>query len=162
MLAEPEAGIGAQLSYLGGPARTVVVQFSTEEPTGFRSEVAERILDVASTWLLFPRYGGLPHFGLGEEDYQWAAVEFGPTERRLLAEYLSTRPMDFASPGLDLYALANDGQVLMIWDHHTEQDGLEVQLQRVDDAATLVASLCSFGSQLEVFSKTWGEGKADD
>jgi hypothetical protein len=156
----PEAGIGGQLHYPEGPARTVVVQFSDGDLAAFRIGVAKRVLDVAETWFLFPRYGSLPDFGLLDEDDQSMAVEFGPDARVLLAEYLATRPMDFAKPGLDLYAVTKDGQVLVTWDHHTEEDGLCIQLLRVEEATKLVASLCSFGSELEVFSRVWGDGRA--
>ena len=40
-------------------------------------------------------------------------------------------------------------------------DRLSVDLQHVRDAVTVVASLCDFGTELEVYSKTWGERGAD-
>jgi hypothetical protein len=158
---DPEVGIGRQLHYPKGPARTVVVQFLDGDPTAYRSGVAKRVLDIADTWFLFPRYGALPDFGLLDVNDQSVAVEFGPDARALLAEYLATRPMEFGKSGLDLYAVTKEGQVLVTWDHHTEQDGLCVQLLRVDEATKLVASLCSFGSELAVFSKVWGDGRPD-
>jgi len=160
-MADPKAGIGRELHYSGGPARTVVVQFSDKDPIGFRSGVAKRILDIADVWLLFPRHGALPSFGLVELNEDSIAIEFGPEERGSLAEYLATRPMGFDKHGLDLYAIAKDGQALLIWDHHTEDEGLSVDLQHVRDAVAVVASLCGFGTELEMYSKTWGEGGAD-
>jgi hypothetical protein len=103
----------------------------------------------------------VPALGLVEVNAESVAVEFSRDERQLLAEYLVTRPMVFGVPGLDLYAVASEGQALLTWDHHTQQDGLCVQLQRVQDATTLVAALCSFGSELAVFSRVWGNGDSD-
>lgn len=156
-----EVGIGRELHYPENPARVVVVQFLKTDTNAFRCGVAERVLDVADTWFLFPRYGALPSLGLVEFNDESVAVRFANDERRSLAEYLATRPIRPGELGFDLYAVASEGQALVTWDHHTEDDGLSVQLQRVNDAAKLVASLCAFGSELQVFSKTWGDGGAD-
>ena len=153
-----EVRIGRELHYPENPARVVVVQLSKTDTTAFRCGVAERVLDVADTWFLFPRYGALPSLGLVEFNDQSVAVRFGNDERRSLAQYLATRPIRPGECDADLYAVASEGQALVTWDHHTEDDGLSVQLQRAKDAAKLVASLCAFGSELQVFSKTWGDG----
>ncbi len=119
-MSAPSMGIGRQLSYATNPAHVLVVHFVDRDPTTYRCGVTERILDAAKSWLLFPRYGALPNFGLREVNAATAAVEFGIEERRSLAEYLTTRPMEFGKPGLDLYAVAPDGQILVTWDHHTK------------------------------------------
>jgi len=160
-MSDPSVAIGRELSYLDTPVRTVVVQFADDDSSPFRSGVAERVLDIADTWFLFPRHGALPGLGLVEVNPESTAIEFGRDARRSLAEYLVTRSMQFGTPGLDLYAVASDGQALVTWDHHTQNEGLCVQLQRVNDATKLVASLCNFGSEFEVLSKVWGGGGSD-
>jgi len=160
-MSDPNGRIGRELSYLQTPVRTVVVQLADNDPSPFRSGVAERVLGIADTWFLLPRYGVLPGLGLVEVNPESTAIEFGRDERRSLAEYLATRPMKFGTPGLDLYAVASDGQALVTWDHHTQDDGLCVQLQRVNDATKLITALCNFGSEFEVLSKVWGESGND-
>jgi hypothetical protein len=159
-MSDPNLGIGRELSYLDTPARTVVIHFADDASSPFRSAIAERVLDIADAWFLFPRYDALPSLELIEVNAESTAIEFGRDARRSLAEYLATRPMQFGIPGLDLYAVASEGQALITWDHHTQDEGLSVQLQRVNDATKLAASLCSFGSEFEVLSKVWGEGGA--
>jgi hypothetical protein len=69
--------------------------------------------------------------------------------------------MDIGAISCDLYALSGSGKTLLTWDHHTEDDGLCVQLQRVSDATALLTYLNEFGAELNLFYAEKGTRRPD-
>jgi hypothetical protein len=59
--------------------------------------------------------------------------------------------MAMGSVSQDIYLVGGDGNVLVTWDHHTENEGLRVELRDVKQSSTLLADLNKFGVELEVF-----------
>jgi hypothetical protein len=147
-IADPRHHVGNELSFAQPPARTLVIY------VGKRAErVAEIVLAILSledTWLLIPRYGDASHLGFGAMEAGTGALSFAPSEYGLLGRYLRERPMDLGAVSADLYVLGSSGNVLATWDHHTDDEGLSVQLRRVDDSNRLLLSLNGVGAEMQV------------
>ena len=149
--ADPRAGVGRELTFLDEPPRRVVVHFGAGDSERYRCDVTDRILALAESWLLVPRHAPVARLGLLAADASAAAIRFAGTERASLSTFLSTRPVDLAAVAADLYAVAVTGNVLLTWDHHTAEEGLEIQLRHVADASNLLAALNELGTELELF-----------
>ena len=54
-----------------------------------------------------------------------------------------------ASP--DLYLVSGSGAVLVTWEHHTEDEGLEINVAEVDESSRLLTKLNAIGAELELF-----------
>jgi hypothetical protein len=108
-------------------------------------------LSFEESWLLVARYG--PASGLGSFTVQpeTEALVFDASERERLCEYLCTRDMALGSVSTDIYLVSADGNVLVTWDHHTEDEGLSVELRNVKQSSALLSDLNTFGAELEVF-----------
>ena len=59
--------------------------------------------------------------------------------------------MSFDSPGIDLYVLSKNGNVLITWDHHTADEGLRIELHSISDASRLLVSLNELGAELDLY-----------
>jgi hypothetical protein len=148
-VADPARHIGRQLAFARPPARTVVVHLG--DAADHVAKVLSIVLSSDGAWFLIPRYGTAAQLGLVEAKAEVAAVSFAPSERTFLARYLCERPMDLGSTSADLYALGASGSVLVTWDHHTADEGLTVELCRVDDSNRLLVSLNELGAEMEVY-----------
>src|SRR5262245_1190604 len=131
--ADPRSGIGKQLTYTKGPRRTIVIHFAESDAREYVETAMQTVLNVEDEWLLVPRHGSASDLGLIEGDEDASAVLFGPNERSRLGKYLCTRPMDLGAHTSDLYAISASGHILVTWDHHTADEGLDVQLLNVKD-----------------------------
>ena len=58
--------------------------------------------------------------------------------------------MDIGAASVDVYLLGASGNVLLTWDHHTADDGLSVQLRRIEDSNHLLVSLNEIGTEMEI------------
>ena len=150
-VADPETGIGRELTYHAYPRRIVVVHFAEDEKLEYLVGATSRILELDEEWILLTRYGAPSDLDILPADPNMAAIAFGPADRARLADYLCTRPTDLASVSADLYTLGASGRTLVTWDHHTADEGLDVRLQSVAEASRLLVSLNDFGAELEVF-----------
>lgn len=152
--ADPSVGIGRELSYSDGPLRTVAVHFVAADSPSYRCDVVTRILELEDGWCLATRFGRVADLDLVETDRSTAALHFSSEQRSSLAEYLVTRPIDepIGHPSTDLYAVSDSGRILVTWDHHTEDDGLRVELRSTRQASRLLSALCDLGTELELFS----------
>jgi hypothetical protein len=159
--ADPSIGIGRELSFTDGPSRTIVVHLGTDDPAEYFRKITNRVLSLENDWLLVPRHGSVSGLRLLPNGKAAAAIRFTITERAALSEYLCTRPMDIGAISCDLYALSGSGKTLLTWDHHTEDDGLCVQLQRVSDATALLTYLNEFGAELNLFYAEKGTRRPD-
>lgn len=149
--AEPNLGIGRELTYLRPPLRTVVVHFGRSDQPSYISKVLSIVLSLEKTWLLIPRYGAASKLALIEGSPDVAAVSFGPSEREKLATFLRERPKGVGSISSDLYVVSATGNILVTWDHHTLDEGLSVKLRQVKESSRLLALLNDLGTELEVF-----------
>jgi hypothetical protein len=150
-VADAKTGIGRALTYDVYPRRIVVVHFAENEKLEYLVGAISRILELDEEWILLTRYGTPSDLDILPADPNMAAIAFGPADRDRLADYLCTRPTDLASVSADLYILGASGRTLMTWDHHTADEGLDVQLQSVAESSRLLVSLNDFGAELEVF-----------
>lgn len=149
--AGPELRIGRELRYHPTARRTVVIHFGPKDSTGYVSGVVSILLSSEESWLLVARYG--PAFRLGALTIQpdAEALVFDASERERLCAYLCTRDMAMGSVSQDIYLLGADGNVLVIWDHHTEDEGLRVEMRDAKQSSALLSDLNTFGAELEVF-----------
>jgi hypothetical protein len=149
-VAAPERGIGRELNYQPPARRIVVVQFGPNDSTGYLAQAVSIVLSVEESWLLVPRYGSASQ--LGNFTTQAAeALVFPPSERERLCTYLCSRNMAMGAVSQDIYLIGADGNVLVAWDHHMEDEGLRVDLRDVKQSTALLADLNTFGAELEVF-----------
>jgi hypothetical protein len=149
--ADPSLGIGRELSFIEGPARTIVVHFGSEDSEQYRRDVTDRILALEDSWLLVPRHAAVGSLGILAGDTDAAAIRFDGDERASLSNYLCTRAVDIAAVSADLYAVSASGSVLLTWDHHTAEEGLDLQFRRVPDAGRVLGALNDLGAELELF-----------
>jgi hypothetical protein len=148
--ADPERGIGRELTYRPSPLRALVIHFGESDSPDYVTRVLSIVLSSRESWLLIPRRG--PASGLGISDVLEAeALAFGPSERGRLCAYLCERDTSLSSAAADLYVLSADGDVMITWDHHTADEGLGIDLRDVNTASRLLADLNSVGVELELF-----------
>lgn len=143
--------IGNELTYVKAPLRTIVISLPVGHSKANVEDIIVRILSLEDEWLLIPRYGTASNLGFPECHAEEPAISFEASERQLLATYLCSRPMSLATATADLYVLSGSGRKLIVWDHHTDEAGLDVQLVDVDAASQLLVSLNEFGTELEVY-----------
>jgi hypothetical protein len=149
--AGPELRVGREVSYHPPARRTVVIQFARKDSAGYVSGVVSILLSSEESWLLVARYGPASQLGALTTEPEAEALVFAPSERDRLCAYLCTRDMAMGSVSQDIYLVGGDGNVLVTWDHHTEDEGLRVDLRDVKQSSTLLADLNIFGVELEVF-----------
>ena len=149
--ADPERGIGRELIYRDPARRTVVVYVGENISRQHVSRIVSVLLSSQDAWLLIPRYGSVSSLGFPSIPPAADALLFGAAERDDLSAYLCTRDMDLRSASCDLYLVGASGTVLVTWDHHTSDEGLEINLRDVDEAGSLLAKLNTIGAELELF-----------
>jgi len=149
--ADPSGRIGKQLTYSVPVPRMVVLHLAERDAEAYVLDAVLRVLELSGEWLLTPRYGSASDLGLVDKSIPTAAVSFGPSEHPQLGHYLCTRPMSFDSPGIDLYVLSKNGNVLITWDHHTADEGLSIELLSISDASRLLVSLNELGAELDLY-----------
>jgi hypothetical protein len=152
VVAAPERGIGRELNYQPPARRIVVVQFGPDDSTGYLAQVVSIVLSAEESWLLMPRYGSASQLGDFTTQSDAEALVFAPSERERLCAYLCSRDMAMGAISQDIYLVGADGNVLVAWDHHMEDEGLRVDLRDVKQSTALLADLNTFGAELEVFS----------
>jgi len=150
-LADERLHIGRELSYQPPPLRTVVVHFAEQDTEQYLYAAVLRILELADEWLLMPRYGFASDLGLLKSSSDMAAISFGSFEKTQLASYLCGREMEIGAVSTDLYILSATGHILVVWDHHTADEGIKIQLCCIDDASRLLVALNELGAELELY-----------
>jgi hypothetical protein len=149
--ADPDAGIGRELTYRDSPRRTIVVYVGENISREHVSRIVSVILSSEESWLLIARYGSPSMLGLASVSPEADALVFRAAEVRDLTAYVCTRDMSLGSARADLYLVSGSGTVLVTWDHHTSEDGLEIQLRNVDETGALLTKLNAVGAELELF-----------
>lgn len=144
-------GVGNELTYVKPPLRTIVISLPTGHSKANVEGIIARVLSLEDEWLLIPRYGNASNLGFPECQTEEPAIAFGASERQRLTTYLCSRPMSLETCTADLYVLSGSGRKLIVWDHHTAEAGLDVQLVDIDAASQLLVSLNEFGAELEVY-----------
>ena len=147
----PERHIGRELSYRPPARRTIVVHFGPNDSAGYVSGIVSLLLASEESWLLVPRYGAASQLGDFTTDDEAEALLFDPSERERLCRYVCTRDMALGSASQDIYLVSADGNVLITWDHHTEDEGLSIEVRDVRQSSGLLTDLNTFGAELEVF-----------
>jgi hypothetical protein len=94
-VADAALGIGRELTYIDAVGRAVILHFAKRDPQSYVRDATTRILELASEWLVVPRYGPVLDLGLLDSPAQLAAVSFGAPERGHLADYLPSRLLKF-------------------------------------------------------------------
>jgi hypothetical protein len=148
MADDPDLGVGREMSFAQPAVRTLLVHL------GDRAEHVEKILltilAMEERWLLINRHGSVAQLGIAANAERAAALCFCSTEHDFLARYLCERAMDIGAASVDVYSLGASGNVLLTWDHHTADDGLSVQLRRIEDSNHLLVSLNEIGTEMEI------------
>jgi hypothetical protein len=149
--ADPERGIGRELTYRPPSLRAVVIHFGDADPPEYVTRVLSIVLSTRESWLLIPRRGPASGLGISDVGLEAEAFAFAASERGRLCTYLCERDTSLSSVSADLYALSGDGDVLITWDHHTADEGLGIDLRDVNTTSRLLADLNSVGVELELF-----------
>jgi hypothetical protein len=149
--ADPERGIGRELSYRPTSPRLVVIHFGDSDSLEYMTRILSIVLSTRESWLLIPRRGPASGLGLSDAALEAEALVFGLPERGRLCAYLCERDKSLSSVSADLYALSADGDVMVTWDHHTADEGLQIDLRDVNTTSRLLADLNSAGVELELF-----------
>lgn len=145
------AGVGRELRYRDNPHRLIVIHLADTDSVSYCIDVMSRILDLDEEWVLVTRYGSVADLGLRDGVEDAKGLSFPSAERNQLATYLCSRSIDLASVSADLYVLSSTGQVMVTWDHHSADEGIQVGLQSVEDAGRLLTMLNQLGVELELF-----------
>ena len=153
-IAAPERGVGRELSYRPSALRTVVIHFGPDDSSDYVREVVSILLSFDDSWLLMARHGSASQLGDLTTQDDAEALTFASAERHRLCDYLCTREMRLGSVSQDVYVLSEDGNMLVTWDHHTEDEGLQVDLRDVERANELLVALNTLGAEVEVFYTT--------
>jgi hypothetical protein len=114
--ADPELGIGRELSYRPSPVRVLVIHFGDSDSPDYIARVLSIVLSTRESWLLIPRHGRASGLGISDVVLEAEALAFGPPERGRLCAYLCERDTSISSVSSDLYALSADGDVMVTWD----------------------------------------------
>jgi hypothetical protein len=151
-LPDPAIGIGRELTYARPSPRTIIIHFGEADSAAYLSTVVNIVLQMEGDYFLTPRYGKASDLGLLPGTAEFEAIFFSEKDRSRLIEYLCTRPMDMGLVSTDLYIISATGNLLLNWDHHTEEDGLSLELCQVSQASQLLVALNELGAELEVYS----------
>src|SRR5262245_28181566 len=127
-VAKQKVGVGRELSFRPSPRRTVVIHLGTSDPTTYVSCIVSIVLASQASWLLLPRHGRAPQLGIPEVDPETEALVFDAAERDQLCSYLCQRDQSLGSVSSDIYAVSCNGNVIVTWDHHTADEGLNIDL----------------------------------
>jgi len=149
--AAPERHIGRELIYRPPARRTIVVHFGPNDSAVYVSAVVSLLLASQESWLLVGRYGPASQLGDLTTDAGAEALVFDATERERLCRYVCARDMRMSSASQDIYLVSADGNVLVTWDHHTEDEGLGIDMRDVRQSNALLTDLNRFGAELEIF-----------
>ena len=149
--ADAAAGRGRELRYRGHARRLIVVHLVESDSQEYSIDVVSRILEADDEWVLVTRYGSIGDLELMPDAHDAEALSFAAVERQALARYLCSRSTALDSISADLYVLGRKGDTLVTWDHHSADEGIEVQLQSVSVAGNLLRSLNELGVELELF-----------
>jgi hypothetical protein len=152
MSVDSSAGAGRTFAFPDGPTRTVTVWMGGPTSQRFVAEVGSRLLALHETWLLVPRFDQPAGLGFGDTGKKQVAVRFDADDRPALATYLSTYrfPQAFYS---DLWIFPADGGIAVLWSHHAQSDGIDVELQSTAETGSLLVALNELGVQLQLFSR---------
>jgi hypothetical protein len=149
--ADPNTGIGNELSYVVIPPRTIEIHFAESDSAAYWRAVTDLIWELEDEWLVVPRYGSAGDLGLVTVNETAAAIRFGAKERERMSDYLCTRPMSLGSLSVDLYVISASGATLVTWDHHTADEGMAVEFSHIDTASRLLVSLNEIGTELGLY-----------
>ena len=149
--AVPERHIGRELRHRPLARRTIVVHFGPNDSAAYVSGIMSLLLAAEESWLLVARYGPASQLGGLTTEGDAEALLFDPSERERPCKYVCTRDMALGSASLDIYLVSADGTVLVTWDHHTEDEGLCVDIRDVRKSNELLTDLNTCGAELEVF-----------
>jgi hypothetical protein len=149
--ADPQLGIGRELSYRPSPLRVLVIHFGDSDSAEYTARILSIVLSSRESWLLIPRHGPASGLGISDVGLDAQALAFGLPERGRLGAYLCERGTSGGSVLSDLYALSADGDVMVAWDHHIAGEGLRIDLRDVNTTSRLLADLNSVGVELELF-----------
>jgi hypothetical protein len=149
--ANPERGIGRQLTYEPPAPRIIVIHFGPEDWADYVSRIVSIVLSFEDAWLLISRHGSASQLRELTTHDDAEALMFAAAERERLAAYVCSRDMAMGRASQDIYLVGGVGNILITWDHHTEDEGLSVEVRDVRQSSALLADLNAFGAELEVF-----------
>lgn len=143
-MAPPEFGIGRHLSYEPHPKRTVVVQLGEDSADEDASAALNCILQSSSEWILIERH-------VRTIPAEQAAWRYGAEDRESLMNRLG--PVTEVRPGWsgDPYLLSDDGKTLVVWDHHTSEEGLAVSFSDIDRSGEVLLLLNRVGTEMDIY-----------
>lgn len=139
-VAGSELDIGHELSFRNGPTRTIVIHFAESDfPVHFKKTM-ETILSVEPRWFLVPR------------ESVYMASFFKNGELSLLIDRLISHLPSLTNVGEDLYLVGESGSIIVFYDHHFKEDGLEIDFSDIEKAGFLLSQLNELGSEVELLS----------
>ena len=152
LVASPNTNIGREITFPGGPKRTVVIHDSNKNFPNDLIRILEAILLLKATWLLLPRYGSADQLQLLSPGGKCEAIEFEAQSNSEISSWLATRDVSPGSLTADLYLLGQPSAVLVTLNHHTHDAGTIVELDSIHETNTLLIYLNERGNEFEVLS----------
>jgi hypothetical protein len=149
--APTELGIGAHLSSDAHQKRIVTIHFLEDEPSEYVSQVLRIFLRLESTWIVFPRYGGLEEIFRNPGLACAEAVEIGQEEVESLIEAMMSVQQSNLVIETDPYVLAASGEIYTPWDHHVYADGFNVLFSNVEKSTRFITALNELGAEFDVY-----------
>ena len=132
-------GIGRELKYLKGPARTIVVRFRADEFPGKVIAILKKLLALQPNWLLLNRYG------------PFQATHITSTTLEAPIEALVGSEPSLSGHD-DKYFLAENGGAILAYDHNLLPEGMPLFIAESASANPVLCALNEAGAEFEVYS----------
>lgn len=139
-IADRDRGIGAELSFKDGPARTVVLALAESDIPEFLYDVFTAVMETGGDGYIVNRFGGFS----GRRVHQ--------ADLHANVQYLISMWPDVRMCHDDIYYLNQDGTVIMHFYHHLLDSGLPVFCKQAGVAAPLLDRLNQIGAEFSVYS----------
>jgi hypothetical protein len=151
-----DVGIGNDLSFFDCPARTVVIHFSETDVPDYLQKILNIIFSVDRAWLLVPRFQFQPDWNIPNTTENDAAILFESNAITELSTLLVKRLQYIKSFTEDLFIISGSGNLLMRFDHHFLDEGLDLYVKDIKKSNQLLVALNDIGSELEVYYNNGG------
>ncbi len=135
----PASAFGGGLRYKEEAQRTLVIHFTDDDIPIRLSKTLKTLLTVQDGWYLFPRTGAMPVPLYEGEDIP-------KLQHQLVQEF-----GNMAFEDNDLYVFGASGDVYLSYDHLFMDEGLNIYLQNIELANSLLVLLNKLGSKVEQF-----------
>lgn len=151
LIPKPDVGIGNDLSYCEYPVRTVVVHFSETDIPDYLLKILNSMFSLDQSWLLVPRFKFQSDWNIPRTTENYAALVYENDDITQLSTILLKRLEYIKSFTEDLFIISGSGHMIMRFDHHFLDEGLDLYLKDIKTSNRLLVTLNNIGTELEIY-----------